>query len=257
MELAWSAQRTRKTAELPLLDVQAIAKTVASKAAGRTLFYELSLHVGRGEIVGVVGGKFSDTSTLIDLIAGRIALTSGRIIFNGQDLTRFSQEQRQRRGIVRALPIITLAPDLTAFENVVLGGAICPRPFFPREGGPSLHEEARDIMEFVGLGDAVSQKAGCLRPAQKQLLAIAAALAARPSLLLIDEIGLGDHLGLADFSALLMRLRRRGIAALIAGVPGCPTMDVCDRVATMRKAASPRIAGRVSSCTDLRRSPSI
>ncbi len=233
---ALSRRKTFEPGELlPLLNVEAVSKTITARATGRTVIYESSLRVSGGEILGVVGGKFSGRSTLIDLIAGRIVPTSGQIVFNGQDITDLPLEARQQRGIIRVPSTDTLTPDMTVLENVALGGAIRPRPLFSRQGGTSLHEEAKDVLELVGLKEVAHRKTASLQPERQRLLAIAVALAGRPSLLLLDEIHVGDHLCLKDFLALLMRTHKRGIAALIAGVSGSPVMHACDRVVRMRK----------------------
>lgn len=209
----------------PLFRVAALSKSFGRVAA----ISNLSFSIDAGEIVGLIGPI---GSTVIDLLAGKIKPTFGRIMTGDRDITQLGCDARTRCGVVRASRPADLFPDLTALENVLLGsGASSSTPFFSRRGGKTYHEEAAAVLEWTGLADLINTRAGDLSPSEQRFLTIAVALAAKPSLLLLDSPD--ANLGRAErgaLASLIADIRGKGTSVLISERHIWPLMDICDRI---------------------------
>jgi branched-chain amino acid transport system ATP-binding protein len=100
----------------PLLQVQGLVKIFG----GITATNDLNLDVREGELHALIGPNGAGKTTLISQLSGMLAPTRGRILFDGEDVTRLPVEQRVRRGIARSFQITSLWPELTLLENVVI-----------------------------------------------------------------------------------------------------------------------------------------
>jgi branched-chain amino acid transport system ATP-binding protein len=212
-----------------LLSIQAISKRFGSQAAVN----DLSFCVRHGEIIGVFGDRGSGKANIIHLLAGEIAPSSGRIWFDGEDVTHLSPELRVRRGIARSAEPGSLFLDLTVVENVLIQGVQHHLPLFPRQGGKTYAEEARDLLDAVGLGTYADVPVGALSPARQRLVAIAIGLASKPSLLLVDGTGISGHAAGVELSCALTGLARRRLALLFISSDLKPVLDICDRVVVL------------------------
>jgi branched-chain amino acid transport system ATP-binding protein len=160
---------------------------------------EISLDVRTGELHALIGPNGAGKTTLINLLSGAIACDGGRIVFDGEDVTRLDLPERARRGLARSFQITSLLPRYTALANVAL--AVQARSgssyrFFGRVAGErALNAAAQAALARVGLGGRGSVRAGVLSHGEQRLLEIAVALASAPKLLLLDEpfAGLGQE----------------------------------------------------------------
>ena len=204
--------------------VEALSKSFGRVAA----LTNLTFSIGEREIVGLIGPV---RSAVVDLLAGKISPTFGRIRIGGEDVTQLGPDARTRCGVVRGLQPADLFLDLTVLENVVLGAAGRPAPLFSRRGGKTYQDEAASVLEFTGLARLSNSRAGELSQGEQRLLTIAVALAAKPSLLLLDGLAAGltrtERLAL---ESLLSEVRDNGTSILISDSAIWPLMDVCDRV---------------------------
>lgn len=207
----------------PLLRMDSYSKCFGDQDAGRS--FTLTLHAG--EIIGLLDAEGST----INLIAGLVKPTDGRIIFAGVDITDLPPETRVQRGIVKVRQTDTLFLDLTALENLLLGSAIRQPPLFPRQGGKTYRETGHDILQLAGLGDVADQPVAWLEPAQQSLLMIAIALTSRPLLLLVDEPARGmTKARRSELADILESIRQTGTSILFTEHPLWPLAAICDRV---------------------------
>jgi branched-chain amino acid transport system ATP-binding protein len=136
---------------------------------------DLSLEVKSGEIVGILGPNGAGKTTLFNLITGTVSPNSGRVVFDGRDVTALDSSQRCRLGISRSFQVPHPFVGMTVFENV--------------------EKRALDVMRLTGMGARANSRAGALTLLERKRLELARALAADPRLLLLDEIagGLTDN----------------------------------------------------------------
>jgi len=157
--------------------------------------HDFDLEIESGEIHGFIGPNGSGKSTLFNLIIGRYKPTTGHVKFDGRDLAGLDPDQRARLGIAVKFQITNVFPGLTVLENLSLG-VMGPRPVSrlvlkARDQAKTNVENAKQILELVGLQDKRHEIAGTLAHGEKGWLEIGMALAANPKLLLLDEPAAG------------------------------------------------------------------
>ena len=147
-------------------------------------------HQRAGELRSVIGPNGAGKSTFFKLIAGELPPTSGRVAFDGEDVTAEPQFARSRRGIAKSYQITTIFPHLTVFENVRVA-AQCRHSVMNcwarADHLPGVAEAAREILCAVELEDKADLPATFLGHGLQRHLEIAIALACAPKLLLLDE----------------------------------------------------------------------
>lgn len=147
---------------------------------------DVTLAVAEGEALGVIGPNGAGKSTLFNLITGDVAPDSGRVRFGGADITQLAAHRRSRLGIGRSYQIPHPFANMTVFENLLVGGI-----FGGRQGEKESYPHCAEVLELTGLVDRANVLAGSLTLLQRKRLELARALAMRPRLLLLDEIGGG------------------------------------------------------------------
>lgn len=171
----------------------------------------LSFRVMAGERRAVIGPNGAGKTTLFKLISREDRLTSGRIEYLGQDITRMPVHRVARMGLGRTYQITRIFPALTVEENVVLaaqgirGGKFSL--FRPVSSRGAILEKARDAIARMGLGSVAQTKTAKLGHGQQRQLELAIALAGDPKVLLLDEPGAG----LSSMERALMRDLVRGL----------------------------------------------
>jgi putative ABC transport system ATP-binding protein len=165
-----------------MIELREVSKTVTSGSEPLTILHPLSLTIGRGEFVSVVGPSGSGKSTLLGLIAGLDAPTSGSVLIDGVDITRLGEDALARlRGekIGFVFQFFHLIPSLTAYENVAVPMEIA--------GIADPRARARQLLEEVGLTDRAHHYPTQLSGGEQQRVALARALANDPPIVLADE----------------------------------------------------------------------
>ena len=147
---------------------------------------DVCLEVSEGEIVCLLGANGAGKTTTMLAIAGALKPASGKIFFDGEDISALSPESTLRKGVAMVPETREVFPDLTVRENLVLGGFIHRRD---RKKSKRLLEEMLDL--FPVLRERQEQMGGTLSGGEQQQLVIARAMMSQPRLLLLDEPSLG------------------------------------------------------------------
>ena len=175
---------------------------------------EVSIEVGPGELVTVVGANGAGKSTLLRTIQGLLPTESGRISFQGTDITRLPTERIVRMGLTLVPETRDLFPDLRVIDNLELGAYV-------HRGESDAKTRRSEAMEevfrmFPALRERQAARAGTLSGGQQQMLAIGRALMTRPRALMLDEPSQGlAPLLVRQIFAAIAQLRDRGLAILL------------------------------------------
>jgi branched-chain amino acid transport system ATP-binding protein len=151
----------------------------------------VSISVERGARHALIGPNGAGKTTLINLLTGVLAPTTGRIELAGDDITSLPVHQRARRGLVRTFQINQLFAELTPLQTVAIAVAERRGRGFgmwrPLERDTALIDESAALLQQFHLGDVMREKTAALPYGKRRLLEITIALAAQPSVLLLDE----------------------------------------------------------------------
>jgi ABC-type branched-subunit amino acid transport system ATPase component/ABC-type branched-subunit amino acid transport system permease subunit len=215
------------------------------KAFGGVVAVEsLSLELLRAETTALIGPNGSGKTTALRLISGTVVPDGGTVSLGGRDVTGATTVERVRLGIARTLQTTVAFPELTALENVLVG-----RSVRRRSGGllraalatPRARAEAKAVqtralgaLSLVGLDGAADVPAPRLTSSERRLLALAAALATEPDVLLVDELAAGAGSDeLERLAEVVDRLRARGLAVLLVEHNLRLVRRVADRVVVL------------------------
>jgi len=172
-------------------DILLAASNISRRFGGLTAVDRVSLTLVRGEVHAVIGTNGAGKSTLVNVLAGELPPSSGRVHLHGRDVTRWSQPRRARGGIGRTYQRTTIFPRSTVFENCRLTAQANHQHALNLRSaaahcGESTHLAHRAI-EQAGLTGQTHRVAGTLSHGQKRQLEIAMCLATAPQVLLLDE----------------------------------------------------------------------
>ena len=189
---------------MQLLQVEKLTKHFG----GLTAVSGVDLEVERGEILGLIGPNGAGKTTLFNLISGTFAPNAGKIIFNGESIGGLKPNYICRKGLVRTFQTVKIFPEMTVFQNVLMGS------LFGSEGKswPEATGQAREILDFTGLSHLSDVPAGSLTLVNQKRVEVARALATRPQMLLLDELMAGlNPAEVAEAMELVTRIRERGL----------------------------------------------
>ncbi len=193
---------------------------ISKRFGALTVSDGVSLTLKQGEIHALIGPNGAGKSTLVRQIAGEIAPDSGRIIFDGEDITGLDIAARARLGLARSFQISSLAPEFSALQNVLLAVQAASgstyRFFMPALEDPSLTEPAHVYLRRCGLEERAGVPAADLSHGERRQLEIGIALALRPKAFLLDEpmAGIGPG-GTKKLTEILDALREEAPILLI------------------------------------------
>ncbi len=194
---------------MSILELVNVTKTFG----GLSALNGVSLTIEAGEIVGLIGPNGSGKSTAFNVIAGFLPVSSGQVIFNGQDITRLSAHQVARRGLARTFQLVRPFLHLTALENVTAGVLFSGTAGVSRRAAET---RAQAVLEQVGLAAKADHKALHLTIVERKWLEIARALAGQPKLPLLDEFMAGLSVGeIPRALALIKSLNQSGITIVV------------------------------------------
>lgn len=190
----------------------------------------ISLTVGKGELVTLLGANGAGKSSTLMTIAGAHPAAAGRVNLAGVDVTAASPERMVRLGVATVPETRDVFPDLTVAENLRLGA------FIHRRDAEKSNRDRRAILErFPILGERAEQPAGTLSGGEQQMLVIARALMSRPKVLLLDEPSLGLAPVIVDqVFAMIRSLKAEGLTILLVEQNAGKGLAVADRAYVMR-----------------------
>jgi len=190
----------------PILECQGISK----RFGGFTALDTVAVEVAEGERLGLIGPNGSGKTTLINCISGALPCDGGRILFQGEDVTRIAGYRRTRLGIARSFQIPKPFRSMSVLENVAI-----PLEYAGRGGG-DVADEAREILRTMGMDGLADSNAGSLTQIELRKLELARAMAARPALLISDEAmaGLSGN-EVDEILDILMRVNAGGVAIIM------------------------------------------
>lgn len=203
-----------------LLAVEGVSQNFGGVQAVR----DCSFVVRSGHVTGLIGPNGAGKSTLMEIIAGGLRPSRGRVVLRGEDITGKLRSTVGRMGLVRTFQTARVFPRLPLMENLLIGrqvqrGESLARAWLPplwRSQEDELRARAEELLEEVGLSHRRDALGGELSGGQMKLLEIARALMANPTLLLLDEPIAGVNPRLVDtVVAVIERLRGRGIEVLL------------------------------------------
>ena len=199
----------------PLLETKALSK----QFGGLTAVNAVDLRVAPGEIRALIGPNGAGKTTLVGMICGRLAPTSGRILYRGEDITTMRPWERLKRGIVYTFQVTSIFKGLSCYENVALPAQRkLLRGFAARIALPerAVAERVDAALRAVGLAGEAQKRADALAYGHQRLLELAMALAAEPQLLILDEPtqGLADA-EIAQLCELVRTIAQRATVLLI------------------------------------------
>lgn len=222
-----------------LLQVEGLTK----RFGGLVALNEVSLNVNKSEILGVIGPNGAGKSTLLGVVSGFIPLTSGKVLFDGQDITGLKAHQIARLGMGRNFQASILFMDLPVLENVFtayhmiyetnLWKRFFRMPSALREE-KTFRQRAVEVLEFMGLGSLKNELAKNLPYGYQRTLGVSIALATNPKLLLLDEPVTGmNQTELNTMVDLIRQIRDSGVTILLIEHNMETIMTVCDRIVVL------------------------
>ncbi|UCD77044.1 MAG: ABC transporter ATP-binding protein, partial [Desulfobacterales bacterium] len=151
----------------------------------------INLTFEEGILTSIIGPNGAGKSTLINMLSGSLPADSGRIIFQGRDITDMPIHRRVRLGLCRSFQVVNVFPELTVFDNIqlpVLAVRNRSRRLFGSLANESaVQREVNEILELIGLSAEAGTIASALSHGDERVLEVGIAMAARPKLLFLDE----------------------------------------------------------------------
>jgi branched-chain amino acid transport system ATP-binding protein len=189
-----------------LLEARGITKAFGSFKA----VDDASVTLEQGDILGLIGPNGAGKSTFFNCLTGDLKTTSGRVLFEGRDITDLTPELRAGLGLARTFQVPQTFEGMTVLENVMIGA------FLRAPHRAQAETKARAVLERVGMSKLAEAPARSLGTPGRKRLEIARALATEPRLLLLDEslAGLTPN-ELQDAIALVRRIHQSGVTIVI------------------------------------------
>jgi len=184
----------------------------------------IALDIQQGEVVGLLGANGAGKTTILGALSGLLKPKSGKITFEGKDITRLGAPERVALGITQVPEGRRIFANLTVSENLLLGGYLELSPHKIRER--LEHVEAL----FPRLAERKRQVAGTLSGGEQQMLAMGRALMAAPRLLLLDEpsLGLAPFL-ITDIFKTIRKMNEEGLTMLLVEQNVHKSLEICQR----------------------------
>ena len=212
---------------MPFLKVEGLSKSFG----GLTAVHNVEFEVEEGEIVGLIGPNGSGKTTLLNLLTGFLKPDSGTISFRGENITGLPRHRACQKGMARTFQLIKPFLDFTALQNVMVGRV------YGQEPAKSLKvaaEESREILEWVSLLGKAEVLAKDLTLMERKRLELARALAAKPQLLLLDELMAGlNHAEAEEAMQLIKQIRDSNIAIVVVEHIVKAILGLSDRIVVL------------------------
>src|SRR5258706_14328538 len=212
----------------PVLSVKGLECRYGKVAAVR----DLSLEVRQGELVSLIGANGAGKTTTLKAISGVLAPSAGRIVFEGEDITRASARRVLELGIAHCPEGRRMFPYMTVRENLEMG---C----YLRRDRAGIESDMRRLYErFPILSERRAQAAGTLSGGEQQMLAISRALMSRPRLVLFDEPSLGLAPNIVEkIFDIIKQIRSEGVTVVMVEQNALAALELSDRAYVMEQGA--------------------
>jgi branched-chain amino acid transport system ATP-binding protein len=213
---------------------------LAVRFGGLVAIEDMTLEIREGEVLSLIGPNGAGKTTAFNAITGYLPPAAGEILYRGRRLTGLKPNEIAALGVVRTFQKTSVFGGRSVLDNILIGlhlrskqrplAIMLGLPWIGREER-ELEEEARRILDFVGLAQRAGELGAALPYGEQRLLEIAIALAARPSLLLLDEAVSGmNPAETASFMRKLAEIRGLGITVLLVEHDMKMVMGVSDRI---------------------------
>ncbi len=193
-------------------------KNLSKHFGGLKAVDEVDFIVARGNVHALIGPNGSGKTTMLNVLSGLYKATGGAVILDGRDITHLPAHERTEAGLGRTFQNIRLFRSMTALENVMIGAERPGNKLIEAAGGgrAALEERALAALAFVGLGSRANEEVTAFSYGHQRLIEIARALAANPTLLLLDEPAAGLNTSeKRELHDLLQRIAAHGLTILI------------------------------------------
>ncbi len=208
----------------PLLEVRGVTKRFGGLAANDNIDFT----VKEGEIVSIIGPNGAGKSTLFNCITGFYHPNSGKVSFQGHDITHQRADAICKMGVARTFQIVQIISDMTVLENVMTGALLRYIKIRPAV------EKAEEVLTFTGLIEKKNFLGTELTIADKKRLEVSMALATRPRLLMLDEAMAGlTRVELRGMIDLIKKIRQNGMALVVVEHVMEAVMEISDRVVVL------------------------
>ena len=209
----------------PLLQVEVLGV----RFAGLQALADVSMQAHPGEVIGLIGPNGAGKTTFINAVSGAVPYR-GRVTFGGRGLGGLKPFQIARLQLARTYQIVQPFPEMTVLDNVAAGALfVRAEPSLPR-----ARAWAETVLERVGLALEASRPAAHLTLAQRKRLEVAKALAARPRMLLLDEVNAGLNASeIADALTLIRGIAAEGVTVLLVEHLMRVVSGLCSRVVVL------------------------
>lgn len=217
--------------------------SVTRSFGGLVAVNDVSFDVPEGSVMGIIGPNGAGKTTVFNLVTGNYVPNAGSILFRDQSIVGKKPHQIVSLGIARTFQSIRLFPTLPVLENVLAGrhcrmnasmlGCMFRSPHQRREEKLAI-DRAMEELDFVGLADQFSDKAGSLSYGNQRLLEMARALATDPALLILDEpAGSMNQPETAVLVRLVAAIQKRGITVMLIEHDMGLVMQVCEKLVVL------------------------
>ncbi len=205
-------------------------EAVSRRFGGLQALHNVSLTIGTGEVLGLIGPNGAGKTTLVNVITGVHPATAGRVVYQGQDISRHKPYQTARIGLARTFQIVQPFPELTVLDNVSAAALFS-------SSGTSIQQAqafAREQLAFVGLSAQAHLPAASLTLAMRKRLELAKALAMRPKLLLLDEVNAGlNSAEVEQAMSLIQKIAATGTTIVLIEHLIKVVVTVCSRIVVL------------------------
>ena len=216
---------------------------VTIKFGGVTALNEVNFHVNEGEICALIGPNGAGKTTVFNVVTGVYPVTSGDILFNGENLKGKKRHHIVKAGLARTFQNVRLFGDMTALENVITATDVHKKTGLIRSlfGTPLNRREEREskaraheLLALMGIDHRADQLAKNLPYGDQRRLEIARALGTEPQLLLLDEPAAGfNPAEKVELAGLIKKIRDKGYTVLLIEHDMSLIMGISDRVAVL------------------------
>ena len=219
-----------------MLQVKGVTKQFGGVVANNNVTFSFE----EGQIVGLIGPNGAGKSTMFNMISAIFPPTHGEIIFLGHRVDQLPTFKMTSIGISRTFQNLQVFKNMTVLENVMVGmhnetktGMFAAALLLPRAKREErlIYDTAMEYLKFVGIENLYDHKAGSLSLGKLRLLELARALAAKPKIVLLDEIAAGlNHRETLEMSGIISKVREKGITVFVVEHDMDLVMSICDKI---------------------------